>query len=257
MAICQLRAKICYSRAGGVHQACHPGGSHACSVAVRRPPRGCPGRRRAARIRGRSTPIRNLRSLGSTVRPSATPPPNHAPPAHLSSLTTFPTSSAHTCRRHVVNYPLPSVAAASTTRLSRVAALSPPPCSSSPPPWPPSPPPRPPDQAVLPHRPLRPVAAASPPRRLCFAPLSPNAGNGHSVAFCDKDAGFCPHRWPLSMVERGLGGGGGEEGGGEPRGRQGRKEGEGVGGRLRLAWNSRRPRGRPSMQRARQDCSGS
>jgi len=118
------------------------------------------------------------------------PLPNHAPLAHLSSLTTFPTSSAHTCRRHVVNYPVPSVAAASTTRLSRVAALSPPPCSSSPPPWPPSPPPRPPDQAVLPHRPLRlaprrdrlarpfktrfsAVAAASPPRRRPLAPPSP------------------------------------------------------------------------------------
>jgi len=118
------------------------------------------------------------------------PLPNHAPPGHLSSLKTFPTSSAHTCRRHVVNYPLPSVAAASTTRLSRVTALSPPPCSSSPPPWPPSPPSRPPDQAVLPHRPLRraprrhrlarpfktrfsAVAAASPPRRRRLAPPSP------------------------------------------------------------------------------------
>ena len=70
---------------------------------------------------------------------------NHVPPAYLSCLTTIPKRSAKTDRRHVVNYTLPPVAAASTARPSRVS--------------PPLPPPRPAVAAASPRR-RRPPATA-------------------------------------------------------------------------------------------------
>jgi len=106
------------------------------------------------------------------------------------------------------------------------------------------------------------VADASPPRRHCLDPPSspscpPSPPPRPAVADRRQRPqrsflrSSCRHLLPTAAaakVRKTSRGGWGDNAGGEPRGR---KE---AGRRWRLARNSRRLRGRPSMQRTRSDC---